>query len=158
MATARAVVSYERLRRESGWQEFVQRFPTEEACVEELCRLLEMTTKCSYCANNITQRVYCARLVKCPFCLRKRRLTAGTFFHGARQVRPWLAAIFLFEQGVPFNAFQFHKLVGIAYSSAFAILKKITVVVHSALQEEDAVLVPSALFLSVFTKRSRETP
>jgi hypothetical protein len=159
MATARAVTSSESFRRESGWREFVRRFPTEEACVKELCKLFGMDTKCS-CANNsnIREKIYGARLVKCAFCRRKRRLTAGTFFHGVRKVRPWLAAIFFFEQGIPINAFQFHKLVGVAYATAFSILKKLTVVIHSAMQEGATVLIPSSLFLSVFTKRSRETP
>jgi len=59
---------------------------------------------------------------------------------------------------VSFNAFQFHKLVGIAYSTAFAILKKISVAAHTAMQDDDIVHLPSSLFSSVFKKRSRQTP
>ena len=133
-------------------------FPTEDACVEHLRRLLNMHRRCPTCANKFSSKVYGARFFKCQFCFRKRWLTAGTFFHRARQLRPWCAAIFLFERGVPFNAFQFHRLLGIAYSTALSIIKKISVAAQSAMQERSTVHVPSSLFLSVFTKRSRETP
>jgi hypothetical protein len=40
-------------------------------------------------------------------------------------VRPWLAAIWLTEKGVSINAFKFHNLVGIGYSSAWRLLNKL---------------------------------
>jgi len=149
--------SPEPLTLDSGWREFNRLFPTEEACVEQVRRILRERTRCSSCAKNIVRIVYGARVFKCPFCLKKRWLTAGTFFHRTRQVRPWLAAIFLFEKRVPFNAFQFHKLSGVAYSTAFSMLKKISVVAHNAMKDQDTVDVPSSLFLSLFTRRSLET-
>jgi hypothetical protein len=97
-------------------------------------------------------------LIKCQFCFKKRWLTAGTFFHRIRRARPWLAAIFLIEHGVAFNSFQFHRLLGIAYSSALSILKKVSVVIQSAMRDDDFIRLPSALFLPLFTKRSRKTP
>jgi hypothetical protein len=143
---------------DSCWRKFERLFPTEEACVEELRRLLEMHKTCPACDNNIAHKIYGARFFKCRFCLKKRWLTARTFFHRSRRVRPWLAAIFLFEHGVAFNAFQLHKLVGVAYSTAFSILKKITIAGQSAMQERSILDVSSSLFVTVFTKRSRETP
>jgi len=142
----------------SCWREFKHLFPTEQACVEQLRRRLKTRSRCSACFNRISRKTKGARFVKCQFCFRKQWLTAGTFFHRIRQLRPWFAAIFLFERGVSFNAFQFHNLVGIAYSTAFSILKKIAAAAHSAMQEDATVQLPSALFLDVFTKRSRETP
>jgi len=51
-----------------------------------------------------------------------------------------------------------HKLVGVAYATAFSILKKITVAAQNAMQEHSTVQVSSSLFVAVFTRRSRETP
>jgi hypothetical protein len=84
-------------------------------------------------------------------------LTARTFFHRIRLVRPWLAAIWLLEHGVSISASRFHKLVGIAYSSAFNLLKKLTMVIESQMGT-DFELVSSALFSAVICKRSRQTP
>jgi DprA winged helix domain len=140
------------------WQEFNRLFPNEGTCVEHIRKLLPRQSRCSTCANTPARNVYGGRFFKCQFCFKKRWLTAGTFFHRARQLRPWLAAIFLFERGVPVNALQLHRLLGIAYSTAFSILKKITAATHGALQEQATMPVPSSLFRSLFTKRSRETP
>jgi len=143
---------------DSCWQEFNRLFPSEDACVEHLRRLLRVRSKCSTCANKLARTAYGARSFKCQFCFKKCWLTAGTFFHRVRQVRPWLAAIFLFERGISFNAVQFQRLLGIAHSTASTILKKITVAAHSAMQENATEEVPSSVFRPVFTKRSRETP
>jgi hypothetical protein len=158
MATSRRRRSANPPRLRVLWRKFERLFPTEETCVEELRRLLGMSRKCSSCANNNVRYGLGARQIKCAFCLKKRWLTAGTFFHRIRKIRPWLAAIFLLENGVTFNAFQFHKMVGVAYSTAFYILKKLAMVIQNNLQDANILHVPSSLFLSVFTKRSQVTP
>jgi hypothetical protein len=61
------------------------------------------------------------------------------------------------ERGVIFNAFKFHRLVGIAYSSGLNILRKLTAVLERKICE-DGLELPSGLFLEVVSKRSRETP
>ncbi len=52
---------------------------------------------------------------------------------------------------------RFHKLVGIAYSSALAIIKKLTMVIQSRMGEE-AQDVSSSCFATLLLRRSRETP
>jgi len=158
MATFPTFDSSEPLPLDSYWQEFTRLRPTEQACVEYLCESLNMNGNCPSCTNEISVKVYGARFFKCPSCSKKQWLTARTFFHRSRKVRPWLGAIFLLERGVPFNAYQFHKLAGIAYSTAFSILKKITVALQHAMQENSTVSVSSSHFVQIFGKRSRETP
>jgi predicted RNA-binding Zn-ribbon protein involved in translation (DUF1610 family) len=158
MATFPTFDSSEPLPLEFYWQEFVRLRPTEQACVEYLRKSLNMKGNCPSCTNEISVKVDGARFFKCPSCSKKQWLTARTFFHRSRKVRPWLGAIFLLERGVPFNAYQFHKLAGIAYSTAFSILKKITVALQHAMEENSTVSVSSSHFVEIFGKRSRETP
>jgi DNA-binding transcriptional ArsR family regulator len=54
------------------------------------------------------------------------------------------------------NASSLSKLVGIAYSSALNILKKLMMVIENHMHE-NTISVPSAVFSSVVAKRSRET-
>jgi len=140
------------------WQKFKRKFPNEDLCLKRLGKVIVIGKKCRFCGNTISHKASGARLIRCQFCLKKQWFTAGTFFHRIRRARAWLAAIFLLENGVAFNAFQFHRLLGIAYSSALFILKKLSVVIQSAMQEANSEQVSSALFLPLFTKRSRETP
>jgi hypothetical protein len=158
MPASRCSNSTDLLALNSCWREFDRLFPTEEACVEEIRRMIGADSKCAFCATPISDIPYGARSIKCQFCSKTHWLTAGTIFHRIRRARPWLAAIFLLEHGVMFNPFQFHKLLGIAYSSALAILKKLAMVIQNAMQDIGTVHVPSLLFLRIFAKRSRETP
>ena len=82
--------------------------------------------------------------------------TAGTFFDGIRHVRAWLAAIWMKENGASLTSAKLHRLVGIAYSSAWHILKKINTVLQEEMQE--GYDVASTFFSITYCKRSRETP
>lgn len=141
------------------WSQFNADFPTETDCLVEVQRRLdrEGLLTCRYCGNGDIDRNYCKRAVRCRRCQRRTWLTAGTFFERMRIARPWLAAIWLMEHGVTLSSSRFHKLVGIAQSSALYIFKKITTVIQSHFQEDDPA-VPSSLFSPVFSRRSRETP
>ncbi len=140
------------------WQQFNNRFPTEAHCVDALCNLLfEQGTQCRHCSGRDIQPSPGGRTIRCRTCSETSWLTAGTFFHGIRLARPWLAAIWLLEHGVRLSSSKFHKLVGIAYSSALSIFKKLTSVIHSKLEGE-ALSMSSGHFAALFCKRSRETP
>ncbi|MBY0358892.1 MAG: hypothetical protein K2W82_12880 [Candidatus Obscuribacterales bacterium] len=60
------------------------------------------------------------------------------------------------EHGVFLSSSKFHKIVGVAQSSALQIFRKIAIVVENNMDESASVA--SALFAVVFCKRSRETP
>ena len=59
------------------------------------------------------------------------------------------------ERGVIINAGQCHRSFGIAASTASEILKRLTTVIHSHMEEH---CVSSGEFIALFSKRSRETP
>lgn len=137
---------------------FNTQFPREEDCLEELYKRAdtEQIFRCRYCGNQELDKKYGDRTGSCRRCKQITWLTGGTFFKHIRAARPWLVAIWLMEQGVIISSSRFHRLVGIAQSSALHIFKKITTVVHSHMQKTE-VRAPSNLFTLVFCKRSRET-
>lgn len=140
------------------WRQFNRRFKTEKACLKELFRrLIAAGAKCHHCNSRDIVWYSGIRTIRCLSCAEKSWLTAGTFFHGVRLVRPWLAAIWFIEHGVSVNSSKFHKLVGIAYSSALSIFKKLMLVVHHQMREE-APAISSGCFAALFCRRSRETP
>jgi hypothetical protein len=61
----------------------------------------------------------------------------------------------MMEHGVSISSSRFHKLAGVAYSTALSIFQKLTLVIESHM---NGASVPSALFAPVLAKRSRETP
>lgn len=142
-----------------AWQQFEAQFPTEEHCWRELCRRLETSglSKCCYCGSKRLDENYEARVRRCRSCNKNTWLTAGTFFNRMRLARPWLAAIWLLEQGVVISSLHLHELVGIAQSSALHILKKVAMAIESHFGDDSA-NIPSGLFCRVFCKRSRLTP
>jgi hypothetical protein len=74
-----------------------------------------------------------------------------------KAARAWHAAIWLKERGAIFNNKQFHELVGIASSTTWNILKRIEMVIHSHMDEEN-VSVSSSALSDVYGRRSRMTP
>lgn len=146
---------------ERVWKRFNQKFKTEEDCIEALYKILLQSNglKCRRCENSSLRKERGSRLATCLTCNKESSITAGTFFDGIRVVRPWMAAIWLMENGVVVSANQFHKLLGVAYSTAWTMQRKIALVLQSFIDsEESAVLVASDLFAPLFCKRSRETP
>lgn len=140
------------------WQDFNTRLPTEQACFEELVRLLAHNgIRCHYCGSCDTYRSYGQRFCQCNQCRKTSWVMAGTFFARVRSARAWLAAILMMEEGLVFNSSYLHRQAGIAYSSALNIFKKLTTVIHNQMGEE-TISVHSSLFCAVFGKRSRETP
>lgn len=141
------------------WNEFNMRFPTEEDCLEELCRRLfsKKERRCKNCGSSISTQNTISRAVSCMSCNSKCWTTAGTFFEGVRLVRPWLAAIWFLERGLIINSYRFHKMVGIAYSTALNIFRRITIALEERLGE-DVLELPAKSFSELVCRRSRETP
>lgn len=143
---------------DSTWQEFNTRFPTEETCVEELYRRLSGNRRsCPECQSSSLVRQSGDRIGKCSMCKKKVRITARTFFHRVRSVRPWLAAVWLFEHGMIISSHRFAHLVGVAYDTARKIFGKLARVMEDHLPA-DAIELPGTLFASAICKRSRLTP
>ena len=143
------------------WQQFNIEYETEGHCVEALFeRIMDgKQFRCRYCSSADIDRPWGARVARCRGCGRNVYFTAGTFFDGIKLARPWVASIWLIEHGMVISANRLHELVDVAYSSAWEMLRKISLVLHAAMKEDDsAVSVSSACFLGVVSKRSRSTP
>ncbi|MBY0357933.1 MAG: hypothetical protein K2W82_08015 [Candidatus Obscuribacterales bacterium] len=138
--------------------EFNKRFPTEKDCLKELYRRIygKKLLKCRYCGSDNIERLRRSRIAKCKSCYKKLWFTSGTFFNRIKLAKPWLIAIWLLEHQIVVSSSRLHKIAGIAQSSALSILKKLTTVIQSHMEEDT--LIASAAFSSIFCKRSRETP
>jgi len=141
------------------WARFTRKFATEADCVEELYRraLDAGAVECKKCRGSDLVWVTGTRTLRCRQCNRLSWFTADTFFRRVRLVRPWLAAIWLLEHGVSISSLRFHRLVNIAYSTAWNIFRKLAMVMARQACA-GAVAVQSALFTTIFSRRSRETP
>lgn len=139
-------------------EEFDARYPGEDYCMEALLAKIA-DDKCYRCGSQDIRRKFGSRYAWCCSCRTKLSFTAGTFFSGIEEARPWLAAIWMLEHDVDINPHQFHIMVGIAYSNAWRIFRKLQFVIqHCVDTEEEALIIPSAWFEDVFLRRSRETP
>lgn len=139
--------------------EFVLLYPAEVDCIETIYQALYESNKvfCHHCSGRNVEHNFGERVVRCSDCKQLSWFTADTFFHHMRVARPLLLAMFLLGKGVYFNSSTLHKLTGIAHSSATYIYKKIMAVVTRSMPDQ-SMEVPSAMFLSIMTKRSIETP
>lgn len=137
-------------------------YPTEQNCFDDIINWLRAAgaIRCPQCHST---DVMCdsdatvSRTGTCQICTATVWLTAGTFFDHMKSIRAWHAALWLKEHGVVFNANQFAEQVEISASSAWSLLKRIDMVLHAYMEDENR-SVASSLFLSVFGRRSRLTP
>ena len=143
----------------ASFARFNAKHSSEKDCFEEICRRasIDRILKCHHCQSTDMHKVHGERISRCRTCKKPTWAIANTFFHRIRCARAWLAAIWLMEEGLTISSFKFHKLIGIAYSSALNIFRKLTTVIHNQM-DEDAIAVRSSLFSSVIGKRSSETP
>lgn len=137
---------------------YFKQYPTDAHCWATVFSMISPDLKrCSACGSEKVTLVDDARKIKCGNCKKTKRLTAGTFFHRIRAIRAWFGAIWLMERGVTFSAFWLHKAFAVAYSTAWMILKKLSMVLHQSVPHDSSQL-PSSLFKALFGRRSRETP
>ncbi len=140
------------------WSRFNVEFPTEEDCAQELYRISASNNyRCPNCSESEFGSAGRKRKLKCLACGLISSPTAGTFFHGMRKPRAWLARVWFLERGVCVSSFKFSKLLQISSSAALNIFRRLTHVIFKAFNE-DVVCVPSSQFMDVMCKRSRETP
>jgi hypothetical protein len=136
---------------------FQQLYPTTEDCWKEIYKYIgPRANRCLNCGKKNPERTHNIRISKCRRCKAKIWITANTFFSRIRVPRAWLCAIWLLEQGIKINASRLHRIAGIAYSTAFAILKKLAIVISSEM--DDTISACSSSFLAAFRKRSSKTP
>jgi len=144
-----------------AWLKLMAPYPQGADCFEELFKshIDGERRSCRYCGNHDLEKKYGGRYGWCNHCKKKTWFTSGTFFEGIRVPHAYLGAILLKENGWSFNASDLEALADVAYSTAWQIEKKITMVIdHDIKSEADALSVSSALFHDAICKRSIETP
>jgi len=145
-----------------AWKKFQIAFPEDEDCLEEIIKyLIEIgwVFRCSRCNSRELRRKRGMRRYSCSDCHYKGWILAGTYFEFMRKSRLWLGFIWFLEHGIQINALQFHQVSKCAYSTALMIFRKLGSVIHEQLesmQEVDSL--DSSEFLSIFWKRSNQTP
>ncbi|HEY9789121.1 MAG TPA: hypothetical protein V6D22_01900 [Candidatus Obscuribacterales bacterium] len=141
----------------SMFREFAKECPTEEKAVEIVAsRIDHSQPKCSNCPSKDIDLKEGQRSYRCRRCKKATWRTAGTLFHGVRYTRPLLALTWLMEKGFIVSAWRLSQLTGIAYSSAWATIKKLMLAIEKDMHEE-LPEVRSLLFRQAIYKRSRET-
>lgn len=143
--------------RERTLRVFEDLFPEESDCMEELVNLISKgRVKCGDCGSDDVNRTYGDRACACKECGRVFSVTAGTFFNRIRSARPWLLALFLLQEKIEFNAAELQRFTGIAYSTAFSIMKKFAEVIIGLFTGEE--LVSDLEFKKAVGKRSNRSP
>lgn len=139
-------------------REFEAKFKTDAECIEELIKILgKENLFCRNCNSTEVRRNYGSRTLLCYACRRGTSAFGGTIYDGIKKPRAWLLGHFLIGQGIEFNSNQFRIPARVAYSSALTIMKKMALVIKSALERE-VESISSNVFMSVFNKRSTHTP
>ncbi len=141
-----------------SWRRFNERFPDEESCIVYVNSMVgNGVTNCPYCSNEDLSTNLKERSIRCNSCRRFIYPTAGSYFHGIRKLRPWLARIYFFEEGVSVSSSMFARMLGIASSTAQTIFKKLSFVLVRRLNEFGIDVFTEELLASV-CKRSLKTP
>lgn len=142
----------------SSWQDFKRTYPTESACVDEIYALLiaQGRIKCSTCGSCEHEREAGKRWCKCSKCRATIWITAGTMFERAHKLRAWFGTIWLMESGVPISGNRLAQLLGIAQSSAWALLQRMSTLVLKSMENQFGEI-STTHFMAVMRKRSSET-
>ncbi len=149
--------AYRRQKEQHVFEEFCSQFPEERDSLKELLGGPDIPYECRHCGSFEVEELEGNRVIKCIRCGKETWLTAGTFFQNVRHPRAWHGAIFFIENGVSNSIASFARRFEIAFSSAWEIYKKLSIIIETQVCENVSYL-PSAPFRSVFSRRSRETP
>ncbi|HEY9787357.1 MAG TPA: hypothetical protein V6D17_18350 [Candidatus Obscuribacterales bacterium] len=139
--------------------ELKEKLPNDKECWEFIIQkgIEEGIVRCHYCGCREIKRGYGERKANCSQCKKEIWVLADTFFADIKKIFPYLAAITLCEKGLKVSIAAFSKMLKVAYSTAWLIDKKLNFIVQDVLQNESKEI-PSASFISLFSRRSRQTP
>lgn len=149
----------ERVRLSDEIAKLDKQFPTLESIEREVFRLSTKEKICAACAGNQFSRFGEKRRASCDGCGNITFYTVDTLFEDIRILRAPLFTLYLADRGVVYNANKLHEMLGIAYSTAHNIVKRVSTI---ALQEMLSVAhkfaeVVSLQFDGVIARRSKKT-
>lgn len=136
--------------------EFFAKFPTEQDCIEEICKQIEPKS-CPLCGGDQLVREFGSRIIYCRSCRGKTYCTGDSFFHRLRKIQAMLACIFFYQKGFCIPSTKLAELFGVTTATAQRIIKKVSHVLKEQMKIE-LPKIASAEFLPIFGKRSTETP
>ena len=140
---------------------FVAAFPTERSAVMYVRdRLADAgLLRCCHCKGSQVEHL-AERTVRCIECGKTSWFTAQTFFGRAKKLRPLLGLLWFWEHDLPLSSSRASKLFGISQSSAWVMIKKITLGLLSASPPAagKVVILGCQPFFAAIRKRSRLTP
>ena len=110
-------------------RQFNYRFPTEDACLEEL-KVLRFGEKldCAKCGKNSKfYKVKGRKAYQCPFCRYQIYPLAGTIFEkSTTPLKDWYYAIYLMTQTrAGMSAKQLERMLGVTYKTAWRMFHQI---------------------------------
>ncbi len=137
------------------WVKFCEYCPAEKSSWSLFLSNLEEAEqlRCLRCSGTDLIKTSGSRYVYCKSCKTDSSVTAGTFWHGIKKLRPWLAAIFFFQEKAFISAAWFAEILNIKASTAQHIFRSVLAAEHSAIEENEC-LVSSWHFIKLFNKRS----
>jgi transposase len=108
-------------------REFNKRYPTSDACLEEIKRLRYSDFTCPKCdRKNMLSKIKGRQQYACPCGFQVAPL-AGTIFHkSSTDLRTWFFAMFLMTQTrAGISAMQLMRMTGVTYKCAFRMMHQI---------------------------------
>lgn len=137
------------------WVKFCEQCPSEKSAWSIFLENLEEAEqlRCLRCSGTQLIKNSGSRYVYCKSCKTDSSVTAGTFWHGIKKLRPWLAAIFFLQEKAFLSAAWFAELLNIKASTAQHIFRSILAAEHAVIEENEC-LVSSWHFMKLFNKRS----
>lgn len=136
---------------------FNQRYPDDASLMKLVCGLYEGIEICRHCESVDLLDTDNVRKKKCAHCSKYTHLTAGTFFHCQKNLRGITLVIELLSHGIVLSSSRFHRLVGVAQSTALQMIKKVMTVIGSTFEDADTAI-STSVFSKIFSRRSDETP
>ncbi len=140
-------------------EEFKQLNRTEEDVIQRIVALHQNLGDLFHCKCGNTQlpSETRQRLSKCSVCNRDWWITAGTLFHGVKNLQPYVIAIYLKMRGMDALPCEIASVTGVSSSTASLIHKKVSMVVADEIGDEGESF-SSLLFMELYQKRSTATP
>lgn len=140
------------------WSEFSEQFPDSNSQLKTLCCGSKENFECSQCRSTRVEILEeGGRCLKCLDCRSKTWITSSTFFKGIKKPLPYLAVIYFLESGIALNSVELSILSGVTQSTAWEIIKKISLVANACLSDKGE-RVPISHISRAIYKRSRKTP
>lgn len=142
------------------WRQYKNAFPNDEDCLQEILEraLKAGLLRCHKCGLVQSEAADLnGRFFRCPDCQSQVWITGQCVLRSVRNLSLWLGAIWMIERGITFNAFDLHRVATVAYSTAWNVFRKLSLVIERELPA-DSLMASSAVLAAFVCKRSRETP